>query len=77
MMRKVLDGALWGLGFWLVGGGLMLMFSAFNSHRQVERESDARAAQSGSVEDQWSRSEIIGSPGAVHGALRATTKPPG
>ena len=41
------------------------------------RESDARAAQSGSVEDQWSRSEIIGSPGAVHGALRATTKPPG
>lgn len=51
MMRKVLDGALWGLGFWLVGGGLMLMFSAFNSHRQVERESDARAAQSGSVED--------------------------
>ncbi|OQS40940.1 hypothetical protein [Chromobacterium haemolyticum] len=59
MMRKILDGALWGLGFWLVGGGLMLMFSAFNSHQQVERKSAARAAQSGSVEDQWSRSEKL------------------
>ncbi|KMN82284.1 hypothetical protein HNO92_002747 [Chromobacterium alkanivorans] len=59
MMRKILDGVLWGLGFWLVGGGLMLMFSAFNSYQQAGRESAARAAQSGSVEDQWSRSEKL------------------
>ncbi|WP_227106654.1 hypothetical protein [Chromobacterium rhizoryzae] len=59
MMRKILDGALWGLGFWLVGGGLMLMFSAFNSHQQAGRQSDARAVQSGGVEDQWSRSEKL------------------
>ncbi|MBX9295874.1 MULTISPECIES: hypothetical protein [Chromobacterium] len=59
MFRKIVDGALWGLGFWLVGGVLMLIFSSFGNHVEAQKQVSAASAQQREAERQHARYEDL------------------
>nr|WP_307912274.1 hypothetical protein [Chromobacterium amazonense]MDQ4541123.1 hypothetical protein [Chromobacterium amazonense] len=59
MFRKMVDGALWGLGFWLVAGVLIFVFSSFEKHMEAKRQAAAMPAQQSTVERQLARNEDL------------------
>ena len=59
MLRKMVDGALWGLGFWLVAGVLIFVFSSFEKHVEAKQQAAVMSAQQRPIDQQFARSENL------------------